>query len=388
MRRGIVVLFTGSGRHRRKTQAEKAIAVAGVTGVGLALPLLAVSGAHAAPVHTWDKVADCASGGDWTLNKGDGYFGGLQLTTKSWESYGGTQYAARADLATKSQQIAVAERVLAAEGAEAWSDCGLKAHLTQGGKPGEEDTNDPATGSGSLKGNKGVASVNSAPDGTPQTPDKPAVPVFPGQGGWDAKSGVYWYLEDGHWYWTSHEDIYQQRLVEQTAAQVPQTTAPTDAATGDPAATTAPATAQAQASADGAAPHGKATGQDGDSQGADAQGADNQDHSASALSHTPAGQPGPQTTAPSPVLPESAAPQSQAPQTPAPQTAEQPAAAQPAAAQPAAPQAYTVHHGDTLSGIAADQKVHGGWTKLYEQNQQVVGQNPDLIVPGQVLDLG
>jgi hypothetical protein len=77
-----------------------------------------------AAAHDWDAVAQCESGGNWTINTGNGYFGGLQFSQSTWEAYGGAAYAARADLGTRSQQIAVAEKVLAGQGPGAWPTCG------------------------------------------------------------------------------------------------------------------------------------------------------------------------------------------------------------------------------------------------------------------------
>jgi hypothetical protein len=77
-----------------------------------------------APSHDWDAVALCESGGNWSINTGNGYYGGLQFSSSTWLAYGGGSYAPRADLAGKSQQIAVAEKVLAVQGAGAWPVCG------------------------------------------------------------------------------------------------------------------------------------------------------------------------------------------------------------------------------------------------------------------------
>jgi hypothetical protein len=77
-----------------------------------------------APSHDWDAVAQCESGGDWSINTGNGYYGGLQFSQSTWEAYGGAAYAPRADLATRSQQIAVAEKVLSGQGPGAWPTCG------------------------------------------------------------------------------------------------------------------------------------------------------------------------------------------------------------------------------------------------------------------------
>jgi hypothetical protein len=74
--------------------------------------------------HDWDAVAQCESGGNWSINTGNGYYGGLQFSSSTWLAFGGGAYAARADLAAKSQQIAIAEKVLAAQGKGAWPVCG------------------------------------------------------------------------------------------------------------------------------------------------------------------------------------------------------------------------------------------------------------------------
>jgi hypothetical protein len=60
---------------------------------------------------TWDSIAQCESGGDWSINSGNGYYGGLQFLQSTWESAGGLGYAPRADLASREQQIAVASQL-------------------------------------------------------------------------------------------------------------------------------------------------------------------------------------------------------------------------------------------------------------------------------------
>jgi nucleoid-associated protein YgaU len=89
--------------------------------------------ARSADVGTWDRVAQCESGGNWHINTGNGYYGGLQFAAGTWRSYGGGAYASRADLAPESAQIAVAERVLASQGPGAWPVCGPRAGLSRGG---------------------------------------------------------------------------------------------------------------------------------------------------------------------------------------------------------------------------------------------------------------
>lgn len=78
---------------------------------------------------TWDSIAHCEATGNWAINTGNGFFGGLQFTQSTWEAFGGTQYAARADLASREQQISVAEKVQAAQGWGAWPACTSKLGL-------------------------------------------------------------------------------------------------------------------------------------------------------------------------------------------------------------------------------------------------------------------
>ncbi|MFE0101473.1 transglycosylase family protein [Streptomyces sp. NPDC059009] len=220
------------GRHRRYQQSRINRASLTVTagGAGMALPLIGAGSAHAADVDTWNKVAACESTNNWSINTGNGYYGGLQFTQSTWEAYGGRAYAHRADLATKDQQIAVAEKVLKSQGPGAWPVCSGKAGLTRGG-------------------------------------DAPGINPMGG------------------------ERTTQTR----TAKAVPKTPAPPKRAVKD-------------------------------------------------------------------VKPE-VTPQSTA----------------------GTAQMYTVVHGDTLSGIAEERRVPGGWQRLYETNRRTVGADPDLITPGQRL---
>ncbi|WP_039947525.1 transglycosylase family protein [Streptomyces sp. NRRL S-118] len=123
------------GRHRRyqPSRINRASLTVTAGGAGMALPLIGAGAAHAASVDVWEKVAACESTNNWKINTGNGYYGGLQFTQSTWEAYGGTRYAPRADLATKDQQIAVAEKVLKGQGPRAWPACSVKAGLTRGG---------------------------------------------------------------------------------------------------------------------------------------------------------------------------------------------------------------------------------------------------------------
>ncbi|MFE1840840.1 transglycosylase family protein [Streptomyces sviceus] len=118
------MLFSGKGKRRRPSKTTRAAALAGVTGVAIAAPLMAAGNASAATASEWDTVAQCESGGNWSINTGNGYYGGLQFSASTWAAYGGTQYASQANQASKSQQIAVAEKVLASQGKGAWPVCG------------------------------------------------------------------------------------------------------------------------------------------------------------------------------------------------------------------------------------------------------------------------
>src|SRR3954447_2361798 len=82
------------------------------------------------PVHDWSAVAACESGGDWSINTGNGFYGGLQFTQSTWLAFGGGAYASRADLASREQQIAIAEKVLAGQGWGAWPVCSVEAGVT------------------------------------------------------------------------------------------------------------------------------------------------------------------------------------------------------------------------------------------------------------------
>ncbi|MFI9649429.1 transglycosylase family protein [Streptomyces sp. NPDC052040] len=227
------------GRHRRYQPGRFNRASLTVTagGAGMALPLIGAGVAHAADAGTWNKVAACESSGNWSINTGNGYYGGLQFTQSTWDAYGGTAYARRADLATRDQQIAIAEKVLAGQGPGAWPVCSGHAGLT----------------------------VTRTTTETPRTPTEPR----------------------------------------HTATEAK--------------------------------------------------------HTATGTKHATAGTP---TRSVRDVKPQTT-PQSHA------GTAEM----------------YTVVHGDTLSGIADSHQVQGGWQRLYDTNRTTVGADPDLILPGERLDL-
>ncbi|CAB0638673.1 resuscitation-promoting factor [Corynebacterium diphtheriae] len=87
------------------------------------------SAAAVASGSVWDQLAQCESGGNWSINTGNGFTGGLQFVDSTWLGLGGGVYAPQAYLATREQQIAIAEKVLAAQGWGAWPACTAKLGL-------------------------------------------------------------------------------------------------------------------------------------------------------------------------------------------------------------------------------------------------------------------
>ncbi|MFE5584386.1 transglycosylase family protein [Kitasatospora sp. NPDC056531] len=169
-----------SGRTRR------VIAAIGVASVGLTIPCLTTGTANAAPVATWDKVAQCESSGNWSINTGNGFYGGLQFTSSTWAAFGGTAYAPEANQATKDQQIAIAEKVLASQGPGAWPVCSVQAGLTKGGAPAAVDTS------------AGTAAKPAAKPAQSQAPAaKPAKPAAPAQE--QAQSSTDYTVVEGDW---------------------------------------------------------------------------------------------------------------------------------------------------------------------------------------------
>ncbi|MFF4826857.1 transglycosylase family protein [Streptomyces sp. NPDC001312] len=145
-----------------RDNARRARTTAALAGAALLAPLglLAATGnAHAADGGVWDRIARCESGGNWHINTGNGYYGGLQFATGTWRAYGGTAYAPTADRASRSQQIAVATRVQQAQGWGAWPVCSARA-----GAYGSA----PAAGSGA-----GTAATTESAHSTDKSANKP-----------------------------------------------------------------------------------------------------------------------------------------------------------------------------------------------------------------------
>ncbi|MFD4294870.1 transglycosylase family protein [Rhodococcus sp. NPDC058505] len=106
---------------------KRALGAVAATAALAAVPMALSAGTASAATHNWDGVAQCESGGNWSIDTGNGYYGGLQFSQSTWNAYGG---AGSANNASKAEQIRVAENVLAGQGVGAWPVCGQ--YLTTG----------------------------------------------------------------------------------------------------------------------------------------------------------------------------------------------------------------------------------------------------------------
>jgi hypothetical protein len=97
-----------------------ALVLASIPAITMAAP------AGAATTRTWQRLANCESGGRWHINTGNGYYGGLQFSRGTWNAFGGRHYARIASRATKLQQIRIAERVKRQQGWGAWPSCSAR----------------------------------------------------------------------------------------------------------------------------------------------------------------------------------------------------------------------------------------------------------------------
>ncbi|MGV9610495.1 transglycosylase family protein [Nocardia xishanensis] len=125
-----------SGRHRKPTSTGRTVAKVAVTGAIFGTAGVALAGnASAAPDSDWDRLAQCEAGGNWGINTGNGFQGGLQFSPSTWNSHGGQEYAASANQASREEQIVVAEKVLASQGWGAWPSCSAKLGLKSSPSP-------------------------------------------------------------------------------------------------------------------------------------------------------------------------------------------------------------------------------------------------------------
>jgi LysM repeat protein len=346
--------LSANGRHRRPRQAPALIVAAGVTGSALAIPLFAASGASAADASTWDSVAECESGGLWSADLGNGFYGGLQLSQIVWDQYGGDDYAPRPDLASRSQQIAIAEKVLDSQGPGVWSSCAPVAGLTDGGPAPDVDPGGPVkgtTGTGS-----GDASVKPSGTSSPSTsPSSSSSSSTPAPGASDAPDPG----PDG-----DGADSGQAGPGTDTGegADTPSGT-PSGSASDDPS-------ASPSSSATSTTPAPGASGATGPVQGKHRGGVDPADTAhAGADADRDSGRHASRGDGLEP------------------RSGDVAGGTGGAAGADAAHDTYKVRAGDNLWDIAETHHVAGGWNAVYEANKATVGSDPDLILPGQSLDL-
>jgi LysM repeat protein len=132
------------------------LAVAGLATAGIAL---GAAPAQAAPTSVWDRVAACESGGNWHISTGNGYYGGLQFSLATWHGYGGSGNPADA---SKSTQIAIAEKVLAGQGWGAWPVCSVKAGATGSSSSAGSSSSGSSSSSSSSSSHRSSGSSSSS----------------------------------------------------------------------------------------------------------------------------------------------------------------------------------------------------------------------------------
>jgi murein DD-endopeptidase MepM/ murein hydrolase activator NlpD len=177
-------MLSGIARINRPSISRKSrfALTAGIAGAAIITPIVGATSASAASVSTWDKVAMCESSGNWHINTGNGFYGGVQFTQSTWNEFGGQQYAPRADLATKDQQIAIAEKVLAVQGPGAWPVCSIKAGLTKGGPA-------PAVSTATSTKQQAATSAAASSSAAAQTETKQVTTTTTANGSYTVKSG-------------------------------------------------------------------------------------------------------------------------------------------------------------------------------------------------------
>ncbi|CCK29563.1 secreted protein [Streptomyces davaonensis JCM 4913] len=315
-------MLSGNGRHRRPRQAPALIVAAGVTGSAIAIPLLGASGASAAEGTAWDRVAECESGGYWSEDSGNGYYGGLQVTQENWERYGGTTYAESADQASRSQQIAVAERILADQGLAAWPTCGPLSGLDE--ESGSVDLDTGVAGDESASsGDSGSSGLLDSIDGDEDSDEQGNSPSEESDN--STKSDK-----------SSKSPESEESEDPRESAESSQSSGSSESPDGDPS-------------------------QEVDSKPTATPGRDNSDNIGqndgdSALTDTGANGTGRHRGEP--------------------------------ADEGVTDGSYVVRDGDSLTGIADSLDLNGGWRGLYAANKSTVGTDPDLILPGQTLEVG
>jgi hypothetical protein len=170
-----------NGRRRRLLAGAL---LAGATG---GVMLLGTAGpADAATPVNWDAIAQCESGGNWHINTGNGYYGGLQFNQGTWAGNGGRAFAARADLASRAQQITIAEHLYARRGLSPWPVCGKKGGSTKKVAP-SHSTGHKSSGTTHKNSTTKKHSTTTTKKTAPQAPSRPV--TGPSTGNYTVVSG-------------------------------------------------------------------------------------------------------------------------------------------------------------------------------------------------------
>ncbi|WP_108990179.1 transglycosylase family protein [Streptomyces coelicoflavus] len=333
-------MLSGNGRHRRPRQAPALVVAAGVTGSAIAIPLLGATGAHAADGANWDRVAECETGGAWSQNSGNGYYGGLQLSQEVWEQYGGLDYAPSADQASRSQQIRIAEKIHADQGIAAWPTCGLLAGLGNG--PGVSSGGSDASGDGASEGTDASGETDgSGASESPTNTEKPESSQSPESSEPSQPSGTTDSADASES--TSGAPSSSPSPTSPPSSGTPSEASPDDAASSTKSDTPTESDLGAgaeQRDAEGSSGSGRHRGDSADEGAADRSRTDD----ATGRHASRDGEP-----------------------------------------REVEDGSYTVRSGDNLWAIADSLEVDGGWRALYAGNKAVVGADPDHILPGQTL---
>ncbi|WP_308401654.1 transglycosylase family protein [Streptomyces roseoverticillatus] len=364
-----------------------------MTASGIAMPLLAATGASAADAGTWDRVAQCESGGLWSANSGNGTYGGLQLTQDLWERYGGREYAPRPDLASRAQQIAVADQILESRGHSTWSSCAATAGLTSGGT--KADVNPGGTHAPASDSTPSRAPERTTSHSTPSEPDGSAERGKPSTS--PSESGK-----------PSTEPSAQPSSGKPSPDQSSGT--PSGKPSGSPSPDASSPKPGDTKPGDTKPDDGKpGDGKPGDSKPGDGKDGDGKSGDPGEGRHRkPSSSPmdDPTSIPTSPATPSqgtqdgsgSAAGQAsdgvedgtgkhRADPSRSDDTRSSRGGSEGRTGSPTATD-YTVRPGDNLSVIAEQHAVKGGWQSLYHRNEKAVGTDPDLIRPGQKLEVG
>ncbi|WP_031481387.1 transglycosylase family protein [Streptomyces bicolor] len=351
-------MLSGNGRHRRPRQAPALLVAAGVTGSAIAIPLLGATGASAADGTVWDKVAECESGGSWSADDGNGRYGGLQLTQEDWEEYGGLDYAASPDLASRSQQIAVAQKILADQGVGAWRTCGLLSGLTQESGSVDLDTGVEEDSPSEVSGSSGLldssnSSSSSESSGSSDSSDSSA--------------------SDG-----SSDGSSNSSSASDSPGSASGSADNSSESSQDPSSSPA-SPSEADSSAKSDATSGAENSQSPDGSPTQTPTGDDQDNSEQragswGLVDTGAADAGTVDAAVGSGRHRGA-------------SADESEAADGTVKSSGRHASYTVRAGDTLASIADSLDLDGGWRALYQANKQDIGADANHIFPGQTLEV-